>query len=92
MPEAIVDSKSTRTIRVENLPDAAKEADVRALFTKHGPVVTFERPADGPQKAPGWFAYVAMATADADKAITALNGYEVHGQKLAVSAVRPAGA
>ena len=89
MSEPIGNSNANQKIHVGNLPDSASEADVRALFTKHGPIVSYERPIDGPKKTPGWFTYVSMASADAAKAIAAVNGQMLGGQALSVSNARP---
>ena len=84
-----MDSKATQKIYVGNLSDSVGEADVRALFTKHGAITSYERPVDGPMKAAGWFTYVSMAATDAARAIKAVNGEMLGGQALSVSEARP---
>jgi len=87
--EPTIDATGIQKIHIGNLALASNEAGVRELFAVHGEVKSFERPLDKVTKAPGMFAYVEMAHADAATAIGAVNGQELDGQALRVTAARP---
>ena len=87
-PAASMDA-AMQKIHVGNLAAASSEAGVRALFTTHGAVSSYERPTDGATKNPAGYAFVEMAHADAVKAIAALNGQQLDGQALRVSEAKP---
>lgn len=87
MTQQTVDS-TTQKIHIGNLAAQASEADVRALFAVHGNVASYARPTQGEAKEPSGFAFVEMTKDDATKAIAALDGHELAGQALKVSAAR----
>ena len=89
MTQTTVDPKETQKIHIGNLAASATEADVRALFSTHGEVASYERPMDKETKQPSGWAFVEMAQADAAKAIKAVNGQLLSEQALAVSEARP---
>lgn len=88
MTPQTVDNKATQKIHVGNLAAKASEAEVRAVFAKHGNVVSYSRPTEGDAKQPGAFAFVEMAKEDAARAIKALDGQELAGQTMKVSEAR----
>ncbi|HMK86039.1 MAG TPA: hypothetical protein VK437_08800 [Steroidobacteraceae bacterium] len=70
---------------VGNLPFSMDEAAVRALFEKHGPVASVALINDRDTGRPRGFGFVEMASADAARAMAALNGYDVGGRALKVN-------
>lgn len=84
-----VETNENQKIHIGNLAAASSEAGIRELFATHGVVNSYERPMDRKTNEPGGFAYVEMATADAAKAIAAVNGQQLDGQELRVSEARP---
>lgn len=70
---------------VGNLPFSATESDVRALFEQHGAVQSFAMINDRETGRPRGFGFVEMASADATKAMQALNGYQMDGRGLKVN-------
>jgi cold-inducible RNA-binding protein len=77
-------------IFVGNLGLDATEQDIRCVFEKYGSVERFRIMTDRLTGQPRGFAFVEMADdADAVKAIVALNGIELHGRAINVSAARP---
>ncbi|RJQ07155.1 MAG: RNA-binding protein [Dehalococcoidia bacterium] len=87
MTQQTVDS-TPQKIHVGNLAAQASEADVRALFAVHGNVASYNRPTEGDAQQPSGFAFVEMTKDDAAKAIKALDGHELAGQAIKVSAAR----
>ena len=84
-----IDANAIQKIHIGNLALASSEASVREMFAKHGEVCSYERPVDKVTNAPGGFAYVGMARAEATKAISALNGQQLDGQALRISEAKP---
>ncbi len=77
-------------IFVGNLSPDATEQDIRSIFEKHGLVDRFRMMIDGETGHPRGFAFVEMTDdSAAEKAIAALNGAELKGRGINVSAARP---
>jgi RNA recognition motif-containing protein len=72
-------------IYVGNLPFTATEDQVRALFSEHGTVESVALPMDRETNRPRGFGFVEMSTADAARAIQAVNGKELGGRALRVN-------
>ena len=66
-----------KRIFVGNLAFSATEDEVRALFEKHGAVLSVSLITDRATGRPRGFGFVEMEPADADKAIKALEGVEL---------------
>ena len=78
-----------KDIFVGNLDYETSEDELRQLFAAYGPVNRVSFVTDRYSGQPRGFAFVEMASAgDADKAITELNGTELHGRKLDVNEAR----
>jgi cold-inducible RNA-binding protein len=78
-----------KDIFVGNLDYETSEDELRHLFAAHGPVDRVSIVTDRYSGQPRGFAFVEMASAgDADKAITELNGNQLHGRKLDVNEAR----
>ena len=65
---------------VGNLPFSMDESAVRALFDKHGAVQSVALINDRDTGRPRGFGFVEMASADAARAMQALNGPDVVGR------------
>jgi cold-inducible RNA-binding protein len=72
-------------IYVGNLPFSATEAQVRDLFAQHGAVESVALPADRETGRPRGFGFVEMPQADAQRAMQALNGFNMGGRPLRVN-------
>ena len=72
-------------IYVGNLPFSATEAEVRDLFAQHGNVESVALPTDRETGRPRGFGFVQMSSADAAKAISAVNGQNLGGRALRVN-------
>jgi len=72
-------------IYVGNLPFSATEDSVRALFSKHGTVEKVSLITDRDTGRPRGFGFVEMSSADASRAIQALNGTDMGGRPLRVN-------
>ena len=72
-------------IYVGNLPFTATEDQVRALFAEHGAVESVALPMDRETNRPRGFGFVEMSTADAARAIQAVNGKDLGGRSLRVN-------
>ena len=70
---------------VGNLPFTATEDTVRALFTPHGTVEKLALISDRDTGRPRGFGFVEMASADAARAIQALNGTDFGGRSLKIN-------
>lgn len=70
---------------VGNLPFTATEASVRTLFAAHGTVDTVALITDRDTGRPRGFGFVEVASADASRAIEALNGKDFEGRALKVN-------
>jgi RNA recognition motif-containing protein len=79
-----------RNIFVGNLDFSATESSIRSLFEPYGAVDRVNLVTDRDTGRSRGFAFVEMAdSAEADKAIAALNGSEVNGRALNVNEARP---
>ena len=78
------------TIYVGNLPFTATEDEVRSLFERYGKVESVKLINDRETGRPRGFAFVEMTdSAEADRAIAALNGTELDGRALNINEARP---
>ena len=76
-------------IFVGNLSLDASEQDIRCIFEKHGTVERFRIMTDRQTGKPRGFAFLEMTDdGDAEKAIVALNGIELNGRAMNISAAR----
>src|SRR6201999_2312939 len=66
-------------------PFSMDESAVRALFEKHGAVQSVALINDRDTGRPRGFGFVEMASADAARAMAALNGHDVDGRALKVN-------
>jgi RNA recognition motif-containing protein len=81
-----------KNIFVGNLDFAATEGSIRALFEAHGAVDRVSLVTDRDTGRPRGFAFVEMPdSAEADRAIAALNGTEMGGRTLNINEARPKG-
>jgi RNA recognition motif-containing protein len=75
---------------VGNLPFSVTDADLNALFAKHGTVTSVNIITDKFTNRPRGFAFVEMENDEAaQKAIAALNGTELEGRAIVVNQARP---
>ena len=78
-----------RKLYVGNLPYDTGEQDLQALFAEAGPVDSVNVMRDMATGRARGFAFVEMASdADAQKAITQLNNYQLGGRNLTVNEAR----
>ena len=70
---------------VGNLPFSATDESVRALFSKHGTVEKVSLITDRDTGRPRGFGFVEMSSADAQRAMQALNGVDFGGRPLKVN-------
>jgi RNA recognition motif-containing protein len=78
-----------KKIYVGNLPFTATDDQLRELFTQHGAVESVNLITDRETGRPRGFGFVEMEAADADTAISALNGTSLGGRSLNVNEARP---
>ena len=78
-----------KRIFVGNLDYSATEEAIRALFEPHGAVESVHLMTDRDTGRSRGFAFVEMNEADADRAITALNGTNMGGRALNINEARP---
>ena len=74
-----------KKIYVGNLPFSTTDDDLRDLFARHGEVSSASVVMDRESGRSRGFGFVEMETANADTAITALNGRDVGGRSLRVN-------
>jgi RNA recognition motif-containing protein len=74
-----------KKIYVGNLPFSTTDDDLRDLFARHGEVSSASVVMDRESGRSRGFGFVEMDTANADTAITALNGRDVGGRSLRVN-------
>lgn len=80
----------SKKIYVGNLSFQTTENDITQAFSSFGPVESVSIITDRDTGRSKGFGFVQMADqADADKAITALNGTELDGRNLTVNEARP---
>jgi RNA recognition motif-containing protein len=78
-----------KDIFVGNVDNETSEDELRQLFAAYGPVERVSIVTDRDSGQRRGFAFVGMANAeDADKAITELNGAQLHDRKLDVNEAR----
>jgi RNA recognition motif-containing protein len=78
------------TLYVGNLDYSATEDDLRRLFTQAGEVQSVRVIKDRDTGRAKGFAFVEMSTqAEAEKAISLLNGFSFHDRPLTVNLARP---
>ncbi|MGC9394470.1 MAG: RNA recognition motif domain-containing protein [Anaerolineae bacterium] len=75
----------SKTLYVGNLSWGVTEDQVRELFEQHGSVVSIRWITDRDTGRFRGFCFVEMETADADKAASALNNFELDGRALRVN-------
>ena len=81
---------SNTKLYVGNLSYGTSQEDLEELFGKHGQVAEVRIIRDMNSGQSRGFAFVEMASAqDAQKAIDALNGYELQARALVVNEARP---
>jgi RNA recognition motif-containing protein len=79
-----------KSIFVGNLDFSATESSVRSLFERYGQVDRVNIVTDRDTGRSRGFAFVEMANpAEANKAIAALNGFDLEGRQLNVNEARP---
>ena len=79
-----------RKLYVGNLPYTASEDELRELFSRAGGVDTVNVVRDNATGRARGFAFVEMVSdADAQKAITEINGTQMGGRTLAINEARP---
>jgi RNA recognition motif-containing protein len=75
---------------VGNLSFDTTENDLQDAFAAHGTVQQVDIPQDRMTNKPRGFGFVTMGTKEeADAAVTALNGTDLHGRALTVNEARP---
>jgi RNA recognition motif-containing protein len=75
---------------VGNLPYSTTEADLKTLFTKAGEVASVALITDRDSGNSKGFAFIEMTTqAEAEKAITMLNGFSMDDRQLKVNLAKP---
>lgn len=79
-----------KNIFIGNLSFQATEQEVRSMFESYGPVERVNLITDRDTGQARGFGFVEMsANADADRAISGLNGKQVDGRALNVNEARP---
>jgi cold-inducible RNA-binding protein len=77
-------------ILVGNISPSATERDIRSVFELHGTIKRFKVMTDFKTDQPGGFAFVQMRNdVEAERAIAAIDGTELSGKPIRVSAARP---
>lgn len=77
-----------KKIYVGNLPFTATDEQLRELFGAHGTVESVAVINDRETGRPRGFGFIEMADADADQAISAINGTSMDGRSLNVNEAR----
>ena len=78
-----------KRIYVGNLPFNCTQEDVSELFEEYGSVISCALPTDRESGRPRGFGFVEMDDADAQKAISSLDGQDFQGRALTVNEARP---
>ena len=79
-----------RKLYVGNVPDETGESELQDLFARAGTVETVKVMRDMATGQARGFAFIEMSTEDeAQKAIAALNEYQLGGRRLSVNEARP---
>ena len=79
----------SKMIYVGNLSFQTTESDITDAFSSFGAVESVSIITDRETGRSKGFGFVQMAEADADKAITSLNGTDLGGRNLTVNEARP---
>ena len=79
----------SKKIYVGNLSFQTTESDITDAFSSFGAVESVSIITDRDTGRSKGFGFVQMAEADADKAITSLNGTDLGGRNLTVNEARP---
>jgi cold-inducible RNA-binding protein len=79
----------SKKIYVGNLSFQTTESDITDAFSSFGAVESVSIITDRETGRSKGFGFVQMAEADADKAITSLNGTDLGGRNLTVNEARP---
>lgn len=75
---------------VGNLSYETTENDLQDAFAAHGSVVQVDIPQDRMTNKPRGFGFVTMSSKqEADAAVAALNGADLHGRAMTVNEARP---
>jgi RNA recognition motif-containing protein len=82
---------SMTKLYVGNLPFTATEDSVRDLFTPHGTVEKISLINDRDSGQPRGFGFVEMSSADASRAMQALNGVDFGGRSLKINEAQDKG-
>src|SRR6202451_1230588 len=82
--------KFMKKLFVGNIPHSTTEAELRTLFEPHGAIEQVSIVTDRDTGRSRGFAFVEMTdSAEAEKAIAALNGKELGGRALNINEARP---
>jgi RNA recognition motif-containing protein len=87
--QGTVENLKMKSIYVGNLPFTATEDEVRQLFEPHGEVSSVKLINDRETDRPRGFGFVEMNDADAEAAISALDGKDFNGRGLRVNEAQP---
>ncbi len=78
-----------KKLYIGNLPYSVKDEDLAAIFAEAGTVISATVIFDRATKRSKGFGFVEMEDADADNAISTLDGKEIDGRAMRVSEARP---
>lgn len=78
-----------KSIYVGNLPWSATDEELQAKFTEFGNVISARIVTDKFSGRSRGFGFVDMEDADAEKAITAMNGYKWGEREITVNEAKP---
>jgi RNA recognition motif-containing protein len=79
-----------KNLYVGNLPHSTTETELRELFAAHGQVENVSIINDRETGRARGFAFVEMANSgEAEKAVAALNGFELGGRALKINEAKP---
>lgn len=78
-----------KKLYIGNLPYSVKDEDLAALFAEAGTVISATVIFDRATNRSKGFGFVEMEDADADNAISTLDGKEIDGRAMRVSEARP---
>jgi RNA recognition motif-containing protein len=84
-PNAHQVSNRMSKLYVGNLPFSASDDAVRQMFSQHGTVDSVALIMDRETGRPRGFGFVEMPSADATRAMQALNGHDMDGRALKVN-------
>lgn len=78
-----------KSLFVGNLPWSTTEAELKAKFEEHVPVIAVRIITDKMTGRAKGFAFVEVEDADMEKAIAAMNGQKIGEREIAVNEARP---